>query len=629
MPAEPRKFPKGTGIALLVLSLLTGLLGQATARAATAPISTIQPLASRCPALQFVGVRGSGERSTHASGYGATVNAVRQAVMRAVPGTKAAFVEYPAIPVLNSGLIKDIFYAPRYVRSVEAGKSALRRLLVDFHDRCSDTPIVLVGYSQGAHVAGDVYQDIRQSIRDKIVAMALIADPRFNRRQPQVNFGYFDQNLSGIFPGSRRFRPSEFSAVHSYCRRYDPVCNDSLKNATDCFLLPSFCVHIRYIEFGYPADAANWILSRVPPRSRWCAAQIACRVAGWGSNVVGELGNGTRINALTPVGVSRLSRVTAIAASFHWSLALRSDGSVWTWGAEASTPVDVPPYSSTPVRVRGLSEMTAIAAGGFHGLALRRDGTVWAWGYNGFGQLGVGTRTNSSTPVRVRGLSRVTAIAAGEQHSLALEANGTVRAWGYNYHGQLGNGTTAHSSTPVRVSGLAGVTAIAAAPMGAYSLALRRDGSVRAWGANYAGQLGNGLTTPSLTPVRVGDLSEVTAIAAGQGHGLALRADGTVRAWGYNGGGQLGNGTLTNSSTPVQVEDPVGGDLADVTVIAAGDIHSLALRGDGTVWVWGDNDTGQLGNGTTISSSTPVKVGGLSDVAAIAGGSWHSLALDT
>jgi alpha-tubulin suppressor-like RCC1 family protein len=246
---------------------------------------------------------------------------------------------------------------------------------------------------------------------------------------------------------------------------------------------------------------------------------------------------------------------------------------------------------------------------------------VWAWGENISGQLGDGTTANLSTPVQVSGLSGLQAIAAGGAHSLALKADGTVWAWGDNSYDQLGDGTTfIDRNTPAQVSSLSGVKAIAAG--GAYSLALKADGTVWAWGEIISGQLGDGTTANRSTPVQVSGLSGVKAIAAGDVHSLALKADGTVWAWGDNSHDQLGDGTTTNRNTPVQVSS-----LSGVKAIAAGRVHSLALKEAGTVWAWGDNSYDQLGRGTTIRRGTPVLVSGLSGVKAIAAGYNHSLAL--
>src|SRR5664280_667448 len=240
----------------------------------------------------------------------------------------------------------------------------------------------------------------------------------------------------------------------------------------------------------------------------------------------------------------------------------------------------VPNLVVAPVGANGQVDLYNGSAGSTHLIAdvtgyflAGGDGTVWAWGYNGSGELGNGTPTDSSTPVQVAGLTGVTAIAGGDDAGYALRGDGTVWAWGNNYSGDLGNGTTTNSSTPVQVAELTGVTAIAA---GGTAYALRGDGTVWAWGYNYEGDLENGISS---TPVQVAGLTGVTAIAGGAHAGYALRADGTVWAWGSNYYGALGNGTTTaSSSTPVQVAG-----LTGATAIAAGFATGYALRGDGTV----------------------------------------------
>jgi YD repeat-containing protein len=248
-----------------------------------------------------------------------------------------------------------------------------------------------------------------------------------------------------------------------------------------------------------------------------------------------------------------------VAGGYHYhTIAVKTDSTVWAWGANwdgqlgDGTTTD----RSTPVQVSGLADVSAIAGGGSHTIALKTDGTVWAWGYNWHGQLGDGTTTDSSLPVQVSGLADVSAIAGGSYHTIVLKADGTVWAWGYNGSGQLGDGTTTDRSTPVQVSGLADVAAIA----GGYShtIALKTDGTIWAWGWNEYGQLGDGTTTDRSSPVQVSGLSDVAAIAAGGHHTIVLKADGTVWAWGYNGSGQLGDGTTTHSSMPVQVVDADG-----------------------------------------------------------------------
>jgi len=256
-----------------------------------------------------------------------------------------------------------------------------------------------------------------------------------------------------------------------------------------------------------------------------------------------------------------------------------------------------------------LDRVESISAGNAHSLALRDDGTVWAWGSNNHGRLGYGPTSGGglvSTPVQVRNLDRVESISAGNAHSLALRDDGTVWAWGDNTHGQLGDGNIFSSSgTPVQVVGLSDdVMAISAG--GSHSLALRHDGTVWAWGNNANRQLGDGTTTGRRpTPLQVRDLDRVESISAGNEHSLALRDNGTVWAWGNNANGRLGDGTSVQRPTPVQV---LG--LSGVEAISSGRNHSVALRSDGTVWSWGwnrDRQLGVLGDEQVPYSTVPVQ----------------------
>ncbi|WP_329580368.1 RCC1 domain-containing protein [Streptomyces sp. NBC_01361] len=285
-------------------------------------------------------------------------------------------------------------------------------------------------------------------------------------------------------------------------------------------------------------------------------------VKAWGNNFFGQLGDGTTTNHPTPGGVRELSGVTAVAAGCGHSLALLDDGTVRAWGSNSVGQLGngtTGGTSTTPIPVSGLSNVTAVATSCDHSLALLANGTVRAWGDNAFGQLGNGTTGGiSNIPVPVSGLGGVRDIAAGFDHSLARLANGTVRAWGNNSNGELGNGTTGGiSNVPIPVSGLSGVRDVAAG--GGFSLARLANGTVRAWGNNSNGELGNGTTvSESNVPVPVSGLGGVRDIAAGSSHSLARLANGTVHAWGSNFSGQLGNGSTADSNLPVPVRTGIG-----------------------------------------------------------------------
>jgi alpha-tubulin suppressor-like RCC1 family protein len=302
--------------------------------------------------------------------------------------------------------------------------------------------------------------------------------------------------------------------------------------------------------------------------------------------------------------------VTAVAAGATHTLALKSDGTVWAWGYNGYGNLGDGTSTSryTPVQVSTLTGITAIAVApnGWHSLALKSDGTVWAWGYNPYGQIGDGSSGNvQTTPVQVgapgSGLTGVLAIGAGTNHSLAVLSDGTVMTWGYNGYGQLGDGTTTSQTTPTAVNGLTGITTVGG---GAYhSVALKSDGTAWTWGYGPYGALGSPAVTQSSVPIQVTGLASVAAIASGDQHVLAATTDGTAWAWGLNGSGQLGDGTTTSRPSPTQVST-----VSTVVHLGGGVNHSLAVTSDETLWAWGDNSYGQNGDGTTTQRLTPVKV---------------------
>ena len=340
-------------------------------------------------------------------------------------------------------------------------------------------------------------------------------------------------------------------------------------------------------------------------------------VWSWGFNDGGQLGDGTATTRYEPRLVSSLTNIVTVSAGASHSIALKSDGTVWTWGRNTFGQIGdgtINTQRRTPVQVTSLANIIAITAGSEYNLALKGDGTVWSWGRNTLNQLGDGSSTNRVTPVQVSGLSLPTiAIAAAGAHSLIVDNTGSMWAFGI----EIG-------SVPIRVSPLPALISRAGASSGA-SFGLTLGGAMWAWSANTRGQVGDGTTTPRPAPVNPSAIDSIAQIGGGSWHTLALRTDGTVWAWGGNDVGQIGDGTPRCPSgtafncpntqivlNPVHVSGPVA-----IVAIGAGSSTNLAVSNDGTVWGWGQNERGQTGDGSLGVRTAPIRV-------ADAGFAWHT-----
>ena len=322
--------------------------------------------------------------------------------------------------------------------------------------------------------------------------------------------------------------------------------------------------------------------------------------------------------------------VQVVAGTAH-SCALSSFGSVKCWGHIDFGNGKVGPI---PTEVPGLSTgIVALASGASHTCALTKVGAVKCWGSNLSGELGNKTKIDSQKPVEVIGFSKdVIGIAAGWSHTCAVTKAGAVKCWGHNGAGQLGfektieeelNGLESTSTVPVQIAGLSSSVREVTAGM-QHRCALLEDSTVRCWGWNSRGQLGNGTTERSTRPVRVQGLADVKAISAGLSHTCAVTKLGGIKCWGMNAVGELGNNDTTNSETPVDVY----GLSKGVTILASGLHHNCAILDSGRVKCWGHNTFGQLGYGGTQPGLTPVEVNALPPgVTSIAGGISHTCAV--
>ena len=397
-------------------------------------------------------------------------------------------------------------------------------------------------------------------------------------------------------------------------------------------------------SFGTPiaVSAIAMVTAVAAGGAHTCAALSDGTVECWGANDIGQLGNGRNTGpescgvammdpcSTTPVLAGGIGTAMVTAGGAH-TCALFTDGTVSCWGANGS---------STPAVLSAIPGATSISAGAAHTCVVVSDGTLRCWGQNSVGQLGNGTTASSAVPVAVSGITSATAVSVGGSQSCALLADGTVRCWGFAATGALGNGSStgpqtckindmtdaACSTTPVAVSGI--MTAVAISVGGAHACAALSDGTVRCWGQNSDGQLGNGtnsgpelcqqIVACSTTPVASGGVATAATVSAGAAHTCALLDTGSLLCWGHNGFGQLGTGIGGGHlSAPASV---VG--IAAAVAISAGNAHTCARLLDSTLSCWGSNGFGQLGSGTTGGSSpTPAAVGALSKVASIAAGS--------
>lgn len=368
-------------------------------------------------------------------------------------------------------------------------------------------------------------------------------------------------------------------------------------------------------------------------------ANAFAQTRGWGNNGEGQLGIGNTMNQPTPLTVLAVPDVVGIGGGYKHTIFLMADGTLVAagWNGWGQLGDGTTGNKTSPVSISPLTNFIQAAGGGEHSAALLSDGTVLSWGNNSSGQIGNGTTGVSGcfcVPFPVQSsITDVVQLEAGYGHTLAVKADGTVWAWGANTDGQIGDNSQMDRPTPVQVGvGVAGFTNIVAVSAGEFhSMALKSDGTVWVWGNNGNGQVGNNSTTPAnqLVPVQNTTLSNVVAISAGAFHNITLLRDGTVRVWGRNSEGQVGNGSASgNQLVPVQTSG-----ITNVVEIEAGGGYTNVVRlSDGSVRAWGYNGEGEVGNGTTLTSgcfcqSTPVTTSVGTGNAAIGNGYFHGFAL--
>ena len=354
-----------------------------------------------------------------------------------------------------------------------------------------------------------------------------------------------------------------------------------------------------------------------------CAAASSGNVSCWGYNTHGSVGDGTNIESNTPTLVKSLpSMATTITTGDETSCALVSGGAAYCWGKNefgelGGTPkLDAAGYLPTgpttdsdhPIPVQGLpGPATTITTGGYTTCAIVSGGAAYCWGKNEFGELGNGTTSTSTSPAKVKNLpSTATNISTSSGTTCTVTSAGRAYCWGDNANGELGIGTTKNSSTPVQVNGLP--TPVTGIATGSGTTCATAAGSVYCWGNNKFGGVGNGSTTNTTRPIKVSALTGAAdSVSTSNGTTCAIVASGTAFCWGFNNKGQIGNGSTANTTSPVAVV----GLPAPAKMITTGNQTTCAIVTPGNAYCWGDNEVGQFGNGTEASSTSPVPVRGL------------------
>lgn len=323
----------------------------------------------------------------------------------------------------------------------------------------------------------------------------------------------------------------------------------------------------------------------------------------WGANSLGQLGLETTSDwVLTPTQVGSDNDWVAVACGGWFSMGIKSDGTLWTWGSNVfgqlgnGTVDDL----DVPTQIGTDTDWKSITGGGWHALATKTDDSLWAWGRNDRGQLGTGSASAYIwVPTQVSS-SSWKFIAAGSEHSIGIQEGNTLWTWGYNFYGQLGNGKSGASENINPTPTPLGSGWKMAAAGGAHTIAIKQDGTLWGWGMNQYGEIGDGTDTQKETPAKVGTDTDWAAVGCGHKHSYALKTGGTLWSWGYNSSGQLGIGSTSGESWSPYQE---AGMDTEWQAIAAGTVNdfSLALKSNGTIWATGQNLNGQIGDGTRNS----------------------------
>lgn len=367
-----------------------------------------------------------------------------------------------------------------------------------------------------------------------------------------------------------------------------------------------------------------------------CGLKSDGRLFCWGDNRYGQLGDGTGSNKTSPTRINTDTNWVTVGGGSNYTCGAKNDGTLWCWGYRGYG------HDGTPDIIRNIPTQVGAAtnwaifdgsSGLPHTCGVQNDGTLWCWGYNYYGQLGIGSTTDQFIPTQVGSDTSWSLVTAGTHHTCGIRNDGTLWCWGYNDYGQLGIGPPDLDNDPIQyvqynypfqVTSAGNSWTFVTAGF-SHNCGIQTNGTLWCWGNNSYGQMGDGTTLTKWDPVQIGTDTDWISVDGGDSaHTCGIKTNGTLWCWGNNSCGQVGDGTTTNKTIPTQV-----GSNTNWVSVFVGEQHTCGLKTDGTLWCWGRNSSGQLGDGTTINTNTPIQIGTGIDWTAGFGGGYHTCGLRT
>lgn len=331
----------------------------------------------------------------------------------------------------------------------------------------------------------------------------------------------------------------------------------------------------------------------------------------WGKNDVGQLGLGDTDDRHVPTQIGSATDWATVSAGMEHALAIKTTGELYAWGVNDKAQLGLGDHidRDVPTQVGTANDWAMVSAGSYHTAAIKTDGTLWIWGYNtSSGYLGLGVPASYiKSPAKITSVGdNWKMVSAGYRYTAAIKTTGELYAWGFNDKGQIGDGTTVDKTSPTRIEPTIDWATVSAGDY-AHTMAITTTGKLYTWGLNDKGQLGDNTLINKTSPIQIGSATDWAAVSASSEHSAAVKTTGELYTWGRNDKGQLGTGDTSDKKTPTQVTSP----SVDWAMVSAGGLFTAAISDTGELYVWGYNQSGQIGDGTYgfgTSKSTPTLI---------------------